>query len=105
MEDTTIYNEETQTNKTNETSFFRKVAFLLLDKENKENIAQEINNNENFGKIYRVQLILSVIISTLGLLINSVPVIIGAMLISPILLPIKKLAFSLATGHISTYKK
>gem|GEM_PF-4874863 len=47
--------------------------------------------------LYWFQLVLSSVIATLGLLINSSPVVIGAMLISPILQPIQSFAFAVNT--------
>lgn len=93
--------EETPPKKT----FFQKIAFILLDNERKTEVASEIIEDSNFGKLYRLQVILSVIICSLGLLINSVPVIIGAMLIAPILKPIKIIAFATSTGNGSLYNK
>lgn len=89
--------------------FFSKIKdrffFLLLSDESKDEIAQQIIQDNSFGKLYWLQLILSCVIATLGLLTNSIPVIIWAMLIAPILLPIKVLSFSIATGNRRFYKK
>lgn len=86
-------------------TFFQKIAVILLDNERKNEVAQEIIEDSNFGKLYRLQLLLSVIICSLWLLINSIPVIIGAMLIAPILKPIKIIAFATATGNGHMYNK
>lgn len=86
-------------------TFFQKIAFILLDNERKTEVAWEIIEDSNFNKLYRVQLILSGIICSLWLLINSVPVIIGAMLIAPILQPIKIIAFATSTGNGKLYRK
>ena len=47
-----------------------------------------INNNTNLSYSYLSLLISSIIICTLGLLINSTPIIIGGMLISPMMWPL-----------------
>ncbi len=49
-------------------------------------------------------LICSIIIASVGLNANSIPVVIGAMLISPLLGPILGLGFSIATNDIETLK-
>lgn len=84
--------------------FFNKIKKKIIIGDNKNEIAQEMISEGKFGKLYRLELVLSIIICTLWLLINSVPVIIGAMLIAPILLPIKTVAFSIATGNRHMYK-
>lgn len=60
-----------------------------------ENIIEEMGNKP----LYWVLLIISVMIATFGLLQNSVAIIIGAMLIAPLLRPIKGLAFGITTGQ------
>lgn len=79
--------------------------FLLLSDETKEEIVQQIIQDSSFWKLYWLQLVLSCIIATLGLLTNSIPVVIWAMLIAPILLPIKLFSFAIATGNRHFYKK
>lgn len=46
-------------------SFFQKIAVILLDNERKTEVASEIIEDSNFGKLYRLQLILSIIICSL----------------------------------------
>lgn len=79
--------------------------FLLLPDETKDEIAQQVIQDSSFWKLYWLQLVLSCIIATLGLLTNSTPVVIWAMLIAPILLPIKVFSFAIATGNRHFYKK
>lgn len=79
-------------------SFWEKILLKLSIEEKAvitENIIEEIGNKP----LYWVLLITSVIIATLGLLQNSVAIIIGAMLIAPLLRPIKGLAFGITTGQ------
>ena len=49
--------------------------FSLSD-QTKDDIAQQVIQDNNFNKLYWVQLILSCVIATLGLLTNSIPVVI-----------------------------
>lgn len=79
--------------------FFDRIAMRVLPGEIKNDIAETIIDDLNTGIDYRSQMMLSVVISTLGLLIDSTPVVIGAMLIAPILRPIQGLAFSTVTGN------
>lgn len=59
----------------------------------------EISENIQGTLPYWSQVSLSSIIAAFGLLQNSVAVIIGAMLIAPLLLPIKGIAFGISTGQ------
>ena len=92
-----------------EQSFFSKIKkyffFLLLSDETKEEIAQQVIQDSYFWKLYWLQLVLSCVIATLGLLTNSIPVVIWAMLIAPILQPIKVFSFAIATGNRHFYKR
>jgi hypothetical protein len=45
-------------------TFFQRIAFILLDDERKTEVAEEIIEDGNFGKVYWLQIILSVIICT-----------------------------------------
>jgi len=85
-------------------SFFQrlisKIKFKDLDK---HKIAEEIINDSGFNFLYWIQLVTSSAIATLGLLINSSPVVIWAMLISPLLMPIKVFAFSITTWNKYMY--
>lgn len=82
-----------------EHTFWDKLAWMKLSVEEKailvEGILEEIENKP----LYWLQLIVSVMIITFGLLQNSVAVVIGGMLIAPILKPIKGLAFGITTGQ------
>ena len=74
--------------------------FLLkLSIEEKAIINEHIVSEMGSSPLYWVLLVISVIIATLGLLQNSVAIIIGAMLIAPLLRPIKGLAFGITTGQ------
>lgn len=82
---------------------FDKIAFLKLTNTSKNNIAEEIVKHSYPTKLYWIQLTLSCIIAALWLFMNSIPVIIWAMLISPLLDPIKTFAFAITNWHKSMY--
>lgn len=79
---------------------FKKIKFQDTDK---QKIADQIINDSEFNFLYRLQLILSSSIATLWLLINSSSVVIWAMLISPLLMPIKVFSFSITTWNKHLY--
>ncbi len=86
-------------------NFFNKLEFLRLEPEEKAQVAQKIKNDANLDKLYWWEIILSAGIATLGLLQNSVAVIIWAMLIAPLLRPINWIAYSIATWERTFFKK
>lgn len=61
-------------------TFFDKLKeyffMFSLSDQTKDDIAQQVIQDSNFSKLYWVQLILSCVIATLGLLTNSIPVVI-----------------------------
>lgn len=81
-------------NTANENNPHKRFFSLKLEPEKKERIANNIIENSNVDKLYWIQLIVSCMLATLGLLSNSIPVIIGSMLVSPILTPIQSFAFA-----------
>ncbi len=83
----------------NEHTFWDRLAWLRLSVEEKANITESILEEIQGTPLYWIQLIISVVIVTFGLLQNSVAVIIGGMLIAPLLRPIKGLAFGITTGQ------
>lgn len=89
----------------NKNRFFDKIAILRLLDSRKSEIAEKIVEDSNPDKLYWIQFTLSCMIATLGLLMNSIPVIIWAMLISPILNPIKAFAFAITTGNRHMYMR
>ncbi|MBN2087501.1 TIGR00341 family protein [Candidatus Peregrinibacteria bacterium] len=90
---------------TKDTSFFDKLAWLKLSIEEKALITENILLDIKNSALYWSQLVISIIIATFGLLQNSVAVIIGAMLIAPLLNPIKGLAFGITTGQHNYFWK
>lgn len=83
--------------------FFDRIAFLLLSDAKKHWVAEKVITDLNTGRLYRAEFILSIIIATLGLLLNSTAVVIGAMLIAPILRPIQAISFAISTGNKGMY--
>ncbi|MDF2379765.1 MAG: TIGR00341 family protein [Candidatus Gracilibacteria bacterium] len=84
-------------------SMWNKVAFLKLQKKEKEKLTAHVSKESQSDQLYWVQVVLSTLIATFGLLQNSVAVIIGAMLIAPLLRPIQGVAFSLTTGKANKF--
>lgn len=83
--------------------FWHRVAILNLTDDEKTEVAKKMVDYSYADVLYWLQLVLSGIIATLGLLINSSAVVIGAMLISPILQPIQSFAFAVNSGHKAMY--
>lgn len=81
-------------------TILKKIKFQDMDK---QKIADQIINDSEFNFLYWLQLILSSAIATLWLLINSSSVVIWAMLISPLLMPIKVFSFSINTWNKHLY--
>lgn len=78
-------------------NFFDKIALFQLPWEDKASIAKTIIYDIETGKEYRITMFLAALIATLGLLINSIPVVIWAMLIAPIMRPIQTISFATTT--------
>ncbi len=83
--------------------FFRKIAFLAIPDEKKKELSVRIANESKGDRLYWIELFLSVIIATFGLLQNSVAVIIGAMVIAPLLKPIQGMAFGISSGQAKNF--
>jgi len=84
---------------------FNKIAWLERNGEEKKEISLEISNSVNIDRVYWLEIILSSLIATFGLIQNSVAVIIGAMLIAPLLRPIQAIAFAIANGRHNLFWK
>ena len=79
--------------------FFNQIAFLDQGPEQKSDIGSTVTARVNTKKLYWFEIVLSSAIATLGLLQNSVAVIIGAMLIAPLLRPIQGISLGIAKGE------
>ena len=64
-----------------------------------------LSEESNLDVYYLALTIGSCAIATLGLLSNSAAVIIGAMIIAPLMLPIRSLAFAALAGNIMLFRK
>lgn len=82
---------------------FEKRFSFKLTSERKHEIAERIIQNSNVDKMYWCQLIISCMLATLWLLMNSIPVVIWSMLVSPILTPIQTFAFAIINGKKHMY--
>ncbi len=80
-------------------SFFDKISILDQTPEQKQDIAITVQEGIKNSRLYWIQIILSSLIATFGLLQNSVAVIIGAMLIAPLLQPIQGIAYGISEGR------
>ena len=65
----------------------------------------ELIEEAKLDSTYLILIVSSCIIATLGLLANSVAVIIGAMIIAPLMSPIRSLAFGALEGNISLFRR
>ncbi len=77
-------------------SFFDKIDILDMPAEKKAEVAIQVKKDALWDKLYWIEIFLSWIIASLGLLINSVAVIIWAMLIAPLLRPMNGISFSIS---------
>jgi uncharacterized hydrophobic protein (TIGR00271 family) len=70
-----------------------------------EQIQKELSEESTPDINYLTLIVSSCIIATLGLLSNSAAVIIGAMIIAPLMLPIRGLAFAALEGDMALFRK
>ena len=84
---------------------FVKELFNIRKNSDKEFTRQTILENIPFRGHTAWLLIFSVMIASVGLNANSTPVVIGAMLISPLMGPIMGAGFAIGTNDIDTFKK
>ncbi len=69
----------------------------------KEEVNREISEGSHPSREYFIMLVISAIIATVGLLTNSVAVIIGAMLVSPLLLPVIGISLGAVRGDFRLF--
>ncbi len=84
---------------------FRNFRRLQAEPAQQHKIQTELLDEATPNLTYLLLIIGSCIIATLGLLSNSVAVIIGAMIIAPLMLPIRALAFSALTANIQLFRQ
>lgn len=70
-----------------------------------EAIRSELIEESALDSTYLILIISSCIIATLGLLANSTAVIIGAMIVAPLMLPIRSLAFGALEGDLLLFRR
>jgi uncharacterized hydrophobic protein (TIGR00271 family) len=70
-----------------------------------EEIRNGLLEESTTDNIYVVLIVGSCIIATLGLLSNSTAVIIGAMIVAPLMLPIRGIAFGALEGNVVLFRK
>lgn len=78
---------------------------LNLEKEDNEQTVQSIVNNIEFKGTNLWVLIFAIFVASLGLNMNSIPVIIGAMLISPLMGPIMGIGLGLGTRDLNVISR
>ncbi len=84
---------------------FIKELFNIRKYADKEFTRQTILESIPFRGHSAWLLIFSIMIASVGLNVNSTPVVIGAMLISPLMGPIMGAGFSIGTNDVETFKK
>ena len=75
---------------------FNRIGFLELNWEKKAEVALKVKEDALWDKLYWIEIFLSGMIAALWLLINSVAVIIWAMLIAPLLRPMNGISFAIS---------
>lgn len=83
--------------------FFDRIALMDQSSEGKEEISQVVVEGSKVGPLYWSQIVLSALIATLGLLQNSVAVVIGAMLLAPLFIPLQAVAFAITEGKSALF--
>jgi uncharacterized hydrophobic protein (TIGR00271 family) len=70
-----------------------------------EAIRSELIEESALDSTYLILIVSSCVIATLGLLANSTAVIIGAMIVAPLMLPIRSLAFGALEGDLVLFRR
>lgn len=84
---------------------FIKEVFNIQENVDKQRAREEILSSINFKGMASLILVASIMVASLGLNANSVAVVIGAMLISPLMGPILGLGYSVAVNDWETLRK
>ncbi len=84
---------------------FSKHLNITSDKENEQTVIDNIRHNVEFRGANLWILIFAILIASIGLNIDSTPVIIGAMLISPIMGPIMGIGLSIGINDLELIKR
>jgi uncharacterized hydrophobic protein (TIGR00271 family) len=84
---------------------FRRFARRKADPIKLEQLKTELLEESTLNPIYIILIVGSCVIATLGLLSNSAAVIIGAMIVAPLILPIRGLAFGALEGDLMLFRQ
>lgn len=98
-------NEKHQASVGNNIVDFVKEIFNIRDYVDKQRAREEILGSLNFKGMSAYILVASIMVASIGLNANSVAVVIGAMLISPLMGPIVGLGYSVAVNDWDTLRK
>jgi uncharacterized hydrophobic protein (TIGR00271 family) len=80
-------------------------TFPSLDSEEQLTFREELTHSAQPGINYFVLIVLSSIIATLGLLLNSAAVVIGAMLVAPLMSPILAFSLGMVLGDVRLIRR
>lgn len=86
-------------------SKFRRVLPVPPSDADSERLDREFDLDGSWSTNYVVLLVSSCAIATFGLISNSTAVIIGAMLVAPLMLPLRALAFAALEGNLKLFRK
>ncbi len=78
--------------------------FSYASEERFQDLFPALREDARIGGIYIVLMVLSTMLATVGLYLNSASVIIGAMLLAPLMAPIVSLAMGILRGNIELFK-
>jgi uncharacterized hydrophobic protein (TIGR00271 family) len=90
---------------TSSKSRFRSFRRRPIEPHRLQQLQSELLDEATPDRPYFILIIGSCIIATLGLLSNSTAVIIGAMIVAPLMLPIRALAFGALTGNVRLFRQ
>ena len=76
-------------------------ASLFLSKEEQKSAQESIADNARLSFEYLLFIVLSAVVATLGLITNSAPVIIGAMVLAPLMSPVLGISLGVVRGDLS----
>ena len=83
------------------TSFFRKLLDLREGSEEKHTIIENVKDDADFSSARFWTLVFAIGVASVGLNINSIPVVIGAMLISPLMGPVVSMGLAqIGRAHV-----
>ena len=80
-------------------------ASTFSQTDNKRAVVHYLIRQSRIGKDYFLMLSLSTLITTLGILTNSIAVVIGGMLLAPLLSPILALGLGMVTTNKESLKR